>query len=271
MVAFAAAALGCSKDASKKEQKEPARPLFEAIVGKWDALCRSESASKTRCEGKEPYGLYKIFRPDGTLETGSRKNSVRNRGTWKLDGDALTLVIGTGRFRLTERWRARIVENQLILWSAERGFGSISARHGKPFVPATTEQSTGKRMEREHGGVRYSLELPTGMRLAEKLTRRQRWEPVSGEGWTVELTVSPRPKSKVGDKWVTPPCGPHASGWGSSSSKVGGVQRYTSTGKSLCVERTTKSLDCSVGHTRGYLREAELDPARALCKTLRVE
>lgn len=51
---------------------------------------------------------------------------------------------------------------------------------------------------------------------------------------------------------------------------VGGVERETSIGTSICIEGKQSVMMCSAEHTRGWLKPDEKATALALCKSLRV-
>ena len=119
-------------------------------------------------------------------------------------------------------------------------------------------------------GQTFSIELPGGYRQTRSDKYEQHWGPTSGDGLTVQLSVTPRAQRNEGGTFVTPPCNSHDYGGVSSSSQlVDGIERETSIGTSICLEGTEFALACRAGHTRGYLEPSEKEAALALCKTVR--
>jgi hypothetical protein len=102
--------------------------------------------------------------------------------------------------------------------------------------------------------------------------QRQQWAPACGDGLTVRLTLSPRPQTQVDGVFVTPPCNEFDyGGISGSSNTIDGIEREISIGKSFCLEGSDQVLMCSAEHTRGWLAEAEKDPALALCTSMTIE
>lgn len=100
---------------------------------------------------------------------------------------------------------------------------------------------------------------------------KQAWAPGSGDGFEVSLSASPRARTEVDGKWVTPPCNAHDHGGVSGSSGVvAGAEREISIGTTFCIDPEGLALACSAGHTRGYLQELEKDAALALCKSIKL-
>lgn len=253
------------------KRHEPAKPLPEAILGEWDVWCRTDKEATSTCLGKEDFGLYKVFEPGGGFESGSHQNGAHDRGSWSLDGDELVLTIEGGGLQETERYRARIVGDRLVLWDAAEGFGSVLGRAGVAFAAAAGPTTSGGPVTRQIGAIRYSIALPGGYRLARDDNSRQRWEPASGAGLVVELTLTPRPREEVDGKDVVTPCDHHDDQRVASSGEtIEGVERVTSIGVDLCIDPGDQALMCSAGHSRGYLEPAEKDAALALCTSLAV-
>ncbi len=264
LVAFA----GCSKGDSGN--RRPARPLAEAILGDWEVWCRTDEEATATCLGKEDAGLFKRFRPGGALTAGSTQGTSMD-GTWRLDGDSLTLEFTGGGLQLTEHYRARIADDHLILWSVDHDWGVIHGRRGTGFEAAPSPVTDGAPITAELGGVRYSLALPAGYRMTRDDNQRRNYGPSAGEGLVVELVASPRSQTEVDGRWVTPPCNPYDYGGVSGSSEtIDGVERETSIGLSLCVDGTELVLHCGASHSRGYLEPSEKDAALALCRSLRL-
>ncbi|MDC0666185.1 hypothetical protein [Nannocystis radixulma] len=245
----------------------PPRPLGEAILGEWEIWCRTDSEATTSCLGQENRGLYKRFSPGGALEIGARPGASK-AGTWTLAGDDLLLSLAGGGMHLDEMYRARIVEDRLILWSASRGWGMVLGRTGAAFVSASTVRTSGGETSHAIGGVGYRITLPADYTLTRDDNNRQRWSP-EGEGFVVELVLTPRAQTRVGDQFVTPPCNDYDYGGESSTrTEIAGVERTTSIGRSLCLAGSDQALSCSAEHTRGYLADDEKAAAAALCQTL---
>lgn len=249
---------------------KPTRPLAEAIVGEWDEWCHTDKQLTSTCLGKDDFGLYKVFEPGGGLEAGSHKTGVRDHGSWSLSGDEVVLTFDGGDTQLTERYRARIDDDRLVLWDAERGFGSVLGRAGTTFAPAAGPTTTGGLVTHRIGGVRYTIGLPSGYRLARDDNDRQRWEAGAGAGLEVELTLSPRAHEEVDGKPVVTPCSHGDPGVSSSGQTIHGIERVTGTGLSICIDPGEQALACSAGHSRGYLEPSEKDAALALCRSLKI-
>jgi hypothetical protein len=250
-------------------KSKPQKPLAEAIIGEWEVLCRVDDATKSSCLSKEDSGLYEIFQPGGALESGSRKTNVVEHGHWNLTGDQLVLTVEGGGMRLTDEYRARMAGDRLLLWSLH-GWGKVMGRVGAPFEAATAPTSRGK-TTKEIGGIRYTISLPSTYRLARDDNRRQQWVPVSGDGFTVRLSLGARAQEEVDGKFVTRPCNEDDYGGTTGASEtINGVERDTDIGKSFCLANTDLALGCSAGHTRGYLEEKEKSAALALCTSLQI-
>lgn len=248
----------------------PPRPLAEAILGEWEVLCRTDEESTATCLGKEKHGLYKQFLAGGRLVGGAREGTTME-GRWTLAGDALTVTFEGGGLHLEETYRARIEDDRLVLWDASRGFGAVHGRRGAPFVSAASVRSGDGQTAHAIGGVGYTIALPSDYVLTRDDNARQQWSPAAGEGFVVELSLSPRPRKQVGGQWVTTACDAGDDGAVLSSGQViDGVRRTTSSGTSICLASREDSLMCSVEHSRGFLEETELDPATALCRSLAV-
>jgi hypothetical protein len=242
-------------------------PLDEAILGEWEIVCRTDDEATSECIGREQTVFIKLFQPDGTIEASAVGGSSMS-GQWSLVGGELEIVFEGGGMRLEELYRARIEDDRLILWDAERGHGSIYVRRGAPVDIADSEETDGDPVSRTVGGIHYTLAVPDEYRLAEDNERRQRWEPISGEGLTFALTVGNRSRELVGEEWVTPPCEPDTRplSVGSAGRTIDGVDSTTSVGVMLCVGE--RDISCDAGHTRGYLREEEIAEGTRICRTL---
>ena len=228
---------------------KPAKPLAEAILGEWETLCRTDAESKSACLGKEDYGLYEILSPDGTLEAGSRRTHVSERGRWQLDGDHLTLIEEGGGMQLVDEYRARMDGDHLVLWS-QRGFGKVLGRVGAPFEPAATVTTSGK-TSHAIGDVHYTITLPDAYRLARDDNNRQTWEPSSGAGFKVLLVLSPRAQDIVDGKPVTPPCSDRDYGGRTGASQtIDGVERDTDVSKSFCIPDSGRAVVLGGTHAR---------------------
>lgn len=246
-------------------------PLSEAIIGEWETLCRTDAESVTTCLGKENLGLYKVFKPDGTITSGAERGTSMD-GTWKLDGKRLTVEFSSGSFDLSEEYRARMAGSRLILWSPSLDFGTVLGRKGARFEAAPSPVTTGAPVKGTLGGVGYTLGLPAGYRLIRDDNQRRSYGPAKGDGLAVLLSVSERARTKVGDRWVTTPCSERrVGGVISSSETVNGVERDTSVSIHTCIEGTDLSMRCSAEHTRGYLQKSEREPGVALCRALKVQ
>ena len=190
--------------------------------------------------------------------------------TWALAGDALTITTTGGRMKLIDTWRARIEDERLVLWDEDHQRGEVLGRAGASFKAADSPTSKGGAQQIALNGQTFSIELPGGYRQTRDDKYKQHWGPTSGEGLTVQLSVTPRAKHNENGTFVTPPCnGDDYGGVSSSSQLVNGIERETSVGMSICLEGTELALACRAGHTRGYLEPSEKDAALALCKTVR--
>ena len=249
--------------------REPeARPLTEAaLVGEWEVWCRTDKESTSTCLGKESDGIYKRFDPGGRVAVGARgQGGGESTGSWSLHGDVLTLVFSAGGFTSEERYRARITGGRLVLWKTPSGWGTVLGRTGARFEAASSKRSSAGRTTHSIGGVRYSIALPSGYRLARDDNDRQRWEKGSGKGLSVRLTVAPRSEELVDGRWQPVPCeGP--SGTMTAGQEIDGVARVTAIGLELCLDGGM-SLSCMSEHSRGWLEEADKRPALALCESL---
>lgn len=243
-------------------KSKPAQPLPEAILGEWEVLCRTDRASTSTCASKEEFGLYKAFAPGGELVSGSHQNGVRETGHWTLAGDQLELSLGSPSFELSERWQVRIDDDHLVMWSDRRGFGAVYGRAGAAFTPAATETARGS-ITHQIGDATYTLAVPGEYRLGRDDNRRQMWEPTSGEGYRIRLSLSPRATE---DGRATPCVDSHDEL--GARGTVGGVERDLDIGRSFC--HGDAHLSCSVEHTRGYLEKSELAAAFAICDRLSV-
>lgn len=249
------------------------QPLHTAILGKWDQWCATDDPSDRECLGQDPIRLRKEFRPDGTvaLSVVGREQELPEIGTWTLTGDQLEVRFslggppGTDSY-LVEQYRARIEGDRLILWKEDQGFGSILQRVGAPVPEAAGRVSDGSPVVSELGGLRYSLDLPPGYRMVRDDNDRQSWAVI--DGFRVDLVVSPRPTDGDG---VPVPCDGSSGGISGSGDQIGGVDRETSVGRSLCVDPGGRSFGCSVSHSRGWLEPTERDAAISLCSGLVVQ
>lgn len=181
-----ALALGCGKS-----NKTASTPLPEGIVGEWEVLCRTDRESTSTCLGKEDMGMFKVFRPGGQVTSGSTQGTSMN-GTYTLEGNRLVLEFRGGGMRLTERYRARIENDRLVLWHTMNEFGVVHGRKGAKFEAAAGPTSSGKPVSHQIGGLRYTIAVPAKYRLTRDDNNRQRWSPASGDGLQVRLTLSPR-------------------------------------------------------------------------------
>ncbi len=245
------------------------RPLAEQLPGEWEVLCRTDSEATTACLGRERE-LIKRFAADGTITQRSIRGGAGMTGRWTLQGRDLELVFEGGGLRLRERYRARVVDGQLVLWAVDHGFGSILGRVGAAFQPAPGPVAGSAPVERRLGGVRYRLPVPSGHRLGRDDNNRQRWDPPSGEGLQYQITVAPRGRSLEAGRWVVEPCRPRQGPLplGSSSEQVSGVERKTGVTTIACVEGTELYAMCAASHTRGYLEPAEAEAAGKVCQGL---
>lgn len=170
--------------------KPPPRTLSQAIVGTWDVWCRTDTEATSTCLGRERDGLMKRFDPGGKLTIGVRGQTTTTEGTWRLEGARLVLEMSAGAIDVTERYRARIEDDRLILWGESDDFGTVHGRAGATFVAAKSKTSTPPETHHTIGGAAYKIGLPAGYRLARDDHGRQEWEPTSGSGLRVRLTAT---------------------------------------------------------------------------------
>lgn len=247
------------------------KPLSRAIVGQWEQVCTTERASDSTCLGRDDGPLLTYdFRSDGTITTSARGGSTM-RGEWKLAADELELVFEGGGLVLRERYDARIESGRLVLWYTAGEFGKVHVRAGTAPTFREGPSAKGGVVRHEISGMKYRLTLPGPYRLARDDNERQRWDPVSGEGFQVKLAVRPRSRVAVNGVFVTPPCEDEPPGISGSGGTIDGVDRDTSIGFTFCLDGTEKSFSCSVEHTRGWLESSDEEPALAICRSLAVE
>jgi len=239
---------------------ESTKPLEQAIVGTWLELCTSEREAATNCPGDDGGGRWKRFDADGRIETLGRMGT--HRGTWTLHGSTLELHYELGGKPLVEGYRARMFDGRLVLWEASLHFNTIYERQGTITRRSPTTIATSTPVTASIGDVRYTATLPAGYRLAAEERWRHKWSPPDGEGLEVELTVQER--VPAGQPCTTPP-----SGDGGEKDTIGGVERWTMLARTTCTDGF--NLRCAVRHTRGYLNDDDMEPARALCKPIVVE
>ena len=255
LAALALVASGCT-----------AKPLKTAILGEWKLQCRTEKESTSKCLGEEPQVFFKTFKADGTM-TNRHMDGHPMEGTWSVEGKILELAFSGGQMQISEQYRARIEDDRLILWAFDHDFGSIHVRLGAAFEPPKSEVTTGETYVGELRGVRFSVDLPKGLRLAEDKRRLRRWDPVEGQGFRYTIKINERAQMEKDSGWVTPPCDPTEDlGFGSTHSN----DKLLSTGTSRCVPNTTFSVSCRVEHTLGFLREEERQSAGEVCGTIKV-
>ncbi len=258
-------AAGATLVACKAGKPTDNRPLKEAIVGAWDVWCATDDEAKASCLGKDDAKLVKTFKADGTVEL-----SVDGRGDspmigkWTVKGSELELAFEGIN---VERYRARIEDGHLVLWYPSGPFGSVLGRHGEAFSADPGHVSSGGSETGTLGGVHYAIDLPAGYRLARDDNQRQRWAPANGEGFVIDLVVSPRPQEIIDGRPVTHPCD-RDSGTGGSSETIDGKERDIDVFVNICLRSSEDSLMCSAGHSRGYLEASEKPAALALCKSL---
>lgn len=246
------------------------KPLPEAILGDWEVWCYTDTDTAS-CLSKERAGLRKTFHSGGGLDVRRADDSgpSSDKATWTLVGDELTFTISGGGLQLVEHWRARVEGDRLVLWDASKGRGQVLGRVGSSFEPAQSPVAKGGREKITLNGVTFSMELPDGSRQTRNDKHRQSWAPASGDGFEVQLSVTPRPQRGENGNYVTPPCNDaDYGGVSGSSNRVNGVERETSIGTSICLDGTELVLMCSTEHSRGYLEASEKAAALALCKTI---
>lgn len=241
------------------------RPLREAIVGEWEIVCRTDSEATATCLGREQTILRKTFRADGTMVS-SAVGGTSMEGTWALDGQALVIEHAGGDLAIREDYRARIEDEKLVLWYVTGGFGAVYARRGAEVAFESSEETSGEPVTRPIGGVRYRLSIPSGYRLARDDNQRQRWDPISGDGLTYSLSLTPRSREIVDGRERDIPCEPEQRPLAVSTS--GTPDQTHSVGTSICIATSNQSLACNGGHTRGHLRADEIPTATAVCRTL---
>ena len=233
-----------------------ARPLREAIAGSWDYVCSIQRESDSTCPGKDDRPIRKTFTADGLVEMrGFGPDAMSDHGAWKLHDDTLEVAFPDGAGGLeVSRYRARLDDDQLVLWDTGRGFGEILARAGAHVDTEPLAVTPGGETSGEIEGVHYTIDLPTGYALTHD-GDYQRWSPPD-QGFWVELELMP-----------SPDC--HDS-VGTARATIDGVDRETSVGIDHCVD-AHRYVACNVGHTRRYLEAGEHDDALAICRSLRIE
>jgi hypothetical protein len=242
-----------------------ARPLGQAIVGTWDELCTTDREDASSCPGTADMPLQKTFEPDGTVAVGATGHGDTPMvGTWTVHDAELDVEFRAAA--IVEEYRARIDGDQLVLWYAKGGFGSIYHRHGTPAVTAALATSSGGPTAGALDGVKYTIDLPAGYRLTRNDNHRQRWSPPD-QGLEVRISVTPRSKQVVDGTSVSAPCPTGDPPIGGASETIGGVERETDVMLDYCLD-PDRAMMCSVGHTRGYLEPGERDAAIALCRHL---
>lgn len=257
-------------DNKSKASAAPARPLAEAILGKWEVFCYTHDAKATSCPGKFSLPAVKTFRKDGTVTVAqaSGKGSTM-KGRYQLRGNLLVIEFRAGSRRLIEQHQARIHDDKLILWSPRRRTGSIYHRFGTPLPAPTGVRANASRAVQTLAGIRYSVDLPAGYFLAyNDREHRQRWDHKSRKKLRVHITVSPAARSADGK---AAPCPRVHLSFGASSVMRDGTRRQTSATAGTCVPGTDKTIMCTVDHPRGYLRKDEKPQARRLCASLKLE
>lgn len=232
------------------------RPLREAIIGSWDIICSTSDEQTSRCPGNDGRSTYYTFHAGGVVELGGGATTAElDRGTWTLDGDALDVRLDAGNGgEEIDLYRARLDDDQLVLWDTGRGFGTILARKGAHVETEPLAVTIGGETSGEIKGVRYTIVLAPGYALTHD-GDYQRWSP-PGDGLFVELQVEPSTDCR--DDFIS-----------GARKTVDGVEREYAAGIDKCIDRE-RVLDCSVEHTRGYLEAGEHDDALALCRTLAV-
>lgn len=254
--------LACSK---------PPKPLPEAILGEWVTWCYTDKDTAS-CLSKERDGLHHTFAPGGKAEVRRADGgSTSDVHTWALAGTELTLTMSGGGMQLVDVWQARLDEDHLVLWNPRKRIGQVLGRAGASFESGASSVTMGGRKSITLNGTKFSIALPAGYRMMEDTEYRQAWGPSQGDGFVVQLHVSPRAESVGPDGTSTPvPCNDRDYGGVSGSSEqVDGVERETSIGTSICLDGTENSLSCSVEHTRGWLETNERDPALVFCNSIK--
>jgi len=238
---------------------ESTKPLDQAIVGTWLELCTSEREAATNCPGDDGGGRWKRFDADGGIETLGRMS--KHRGTWALHGSALELHYELDGKPLVEAYRARMFDGRLVLWEPSLHFNTIYERRGTTTTRSPTTIATSAPVTASIGGTRYTATLPAGYRLTAEERWRHKWSPPDGKGLEVELTVQERVPAGQ-------PCTAAPPGDSGLKDTIGGVERWTSLDRTLCNDEI--DLRCAVRHTRGYLNDDDMEPARSLCKTIAI-
>jgi hypothetical protein len=205
---------------------------------------------------------------DGTL--GVKGDSLDQRGRWELHGDELVMTLEVYGQKMSAKFRARVQDGRLVLWSGEHG--EIYGRVGATFEAADSPTTDGDPVVRKLQGVTYTLPLPAGYRLGDATEYRETWMPKRGEGFTVSVKIASRgTTSRPDGSSGTPTCKEFGGGQGGGSETKAGVERQIYYDIMTCLEGTSLYAQCSVEHTRGYLEKSEKDDALALCKPLKLE
>lgn len=113
----------------------PTPRLEEALVGRWEVWCPTDSRTTTTCAERRDRGFYKQFEPGGRLRTGSTHTHTTIDGSWSLEGSMLELRGKGGGLEIVDRYEARIIDGRLVLWDA-------SSEHGLVLGRAPAAQST---------------------------------------------------------------------------------------------------------------------------------
>lgn len=250
-------------------KSHPPRTLADDIIGEWDEWCRIDNETKSTCPDKILTNVHHSFKPDGTIAlTVPGHDDAPMRGTWKLKGDELTFTFGDGSGGLTEKYRARLAGDRLILWKVDGHIGTVFGRPGAASAEAKTRTSTGGTTSGKVGVVDYTIALPAGYTLAHDDNLRQTWRP-PGDGLTLELSLGTGPSTLDSEGHpIAAPC-PSSPGIAGSSDMIDGVEREIDIGTSQCIGPDL-TFHCKVSHTRGYLQPAEKDAALALCKSVAI-
>ncbi len=103
------------------------RPIREAIVGSWDSLCPIRDEHASSCARESRVHVEQTFGADGSFET-RRYGDLRLAGTWTARDDQVTVHVVVNAIPVDLRYRAHLDGDQLVLWNAERGNGSILRR-----------------------------------------------------------------------------------------------------------------------------------------------
>ncbi|MEM6991411.1 MAG: hypothetical protein AAF721_12965 [Myxococcota bacterium] len=259
--------VGCSRGPGSSAA---AIPLRDALVGEWRLRCKTRDESRARCLGATPTRKRLRFRATGEIvSTHDEQDPLE--GAWVLDGSVLTMSFDVAGIHVDDVSRARVDDGRLVLWSLTRASGSIYARPDAEFEPPPSRQTTTAPTIGTLEGVRYSLQIPPGYRLARDDAKRQRWDPIDGEGLLYEVRTSPRAQTERDGAWVTEPCEPETRPLPLGSTARGGSgkpDRLVAITTSLCVPGTSLSLGCRAKHRRGHIEAAEQAAAEAVCLTL---